>query len=63
MHKKPVIVRELKKIAPTTRMKIYAKLYSQAKFEMYYTFSLRKDGSLVLNTIFGPIIKKLKGCW
>jgi hypothetical protein len=62
-HKKPIVVRELKKIGPTTRMKIYTKLFKTTRFETLYTFSIRKDGSLILNTAYGPIIKDLKGCW
>ena len=74
-HRKPIVIRELKKVGPTTRIRVFTNLYRTVIIEdkgvrsvvysgkSFHTFGIRKDGSLVLNTAFGPAVKKLKGCW
>jgi len=63
MHKKPVIVRELKRIAPTTRIRIFTKIFRSSSFKSFYNFGIKKGNILTLKTKYGIAFKKPNGCW
>jgi len=63
MHKKPVIVRNLRKVEPTKRFTVSTKLITNGNRPLFRTITLHRNGIISTETIYGTIYKELKSCW
>ena len=63
MHKKPVIVRKLRKVKPTKSYTIDTKLITNSNILYTREITLHKDGITSIETYMGTAYKELKKCW
>jgi hypothetical protein len=63
MHKKPVIVKNLRKVKPTKDYIIFCNLIKNSTAFHSRKITLHKDGITSIETYMGTAYKELKKCW